>query len=41
MNGIIKTIKSLEDLCILIDRVTKTVKHEIKKNKKADFLELC
>ena len=34
MNGIIKTIKSLEDLCILIDRVTKTVKHEIKKTRR-------
>ena len=38
MNGIIKTIKSLEDLCILIDRVTKTVKHEIKKKQEGRFL---
>ena len=39
MNDIIKIIKSL-DLGVLIDRVTETVKHEIK-NKKVDFLELC
>ena len=31
MNDIIKIIKSLEDLCVLIDGVTETVKHEIKK----------
>ena len=31
MNDIIKTIKSLEDSSVLIDRVTETVKHEIKK----------
>ena len=31
LNDIIKTIKSLEDLCVLIDGVTETVKHEIKK----------
>ena len=31
MIDIIKTIKSLEDSVILIDRATKTVKHEIKK----------
>ena len=30
MNDIIKIIKSLEDSSILIDRVTETVKHEIK-----------
>ena len=40
MNYIIKIIKSLEDLGILIDGITETVKHEIK-NKKVDFLELC
>ena len=40
MNYIIKIIISLEDPGALIDRVTKTVKHEIK-NKKVDFLELC
>ena len=40
MSDIIKIIKSLEDSDILIDGVTKTVKHEIK-NKRADFLELC
>ena len=33
--------KILEDSGVLIDGVTETVKHEIKKNKKADFLELC
>ena len=31
MNGIIKTIKSVEDLSALIDGLTETVKHEIKK----------
>ena len=42
MNDIIKTIKSLEDSGVLIDGVTETVKHQKKKkNKKADFLELC
>ena len=41
MNGIIKIIKSLADSGVLIDGVTKTVKDEIKKNKKVDFLELC
>ena len=42
MNDIIKIIKSLEDFGVLIDGVTEKVKHEIKKkNKKADFLELC
>ena len=41
MNDIIKIIKSLEDSGVLIDGVTETVKHEIKKNnKKADILEL-
>ena len=40
LNGIIKIIKSLEDLGVLIDGVAETVKNEIK-NKKADFLELC
>ena len=33
-----KTIKSLKGSSVLIDRVTETVKHEIKKRK--DFLEL-
>ena len=41
MNDIIKIIKSLEDSGLLIDRVTGTVKHKIKKNKKIDFLECC
>ena len=40
MNDIIKIIKSLEDSGVLIDRVKKTVKHEIK-NKKVDFLEIA
>ena len=40
MNDIIKTIKSLEDSCVLIYGVTETVKNEIK-NKKAEFLVLC
>ena len=31
MNYIIKTIKSFEDLGVLIDGVTETVKHETKK----------
>ena len=40
MNDIIKINKSLEDSNILIDKVTETVKHDIK-NKKADFFLLC
>ena len=36
-NDIIKIIK-LEDLDVLTDGVTEAVKHEIKKNKKAEFL---
>ena len=35
-----KTIKSLKGSSPLIDRVTETVKHEIKKKKRKDFLEL-
>ena len=31
MNNIIKTIKLLEDLNVLIDGITKTVKHDIRK----------
>ena len=31
MNDIIKIVKSLEDFVVLIDGVTETVKHEIKK----------
>ena len=31
MNNIIKIIKSLEDSVVLIDGVTETLKHEIKK----------
>ena len=37
---ITKIIKSLEDLGVLIDGVTKIVKHELK-DKNTDFLELC
>ena len=37
----IKIIKSLEDSGVIIDGVTETVKEEIKKNKKVDFLEFC
>ena len=36
-NDIIKIIK-LEDLDVLTDGVTEAVKHEIKKNKTAEFL---
>ena len=39
-NDIIKIMKSLEDSCALTDGVTETVKHEIKKSKKVDFLML-
>ena len=31
INDIIKIIKTLQDLGVLIDRVTETVRHEIKK----------
>ena len=31
MNDVIKILKSLEDLDVLIDGVTETVKHKIKK----------
>ena len=41
LNYIIKIIKSLEDWGVLIDGVTETVKHEIKKYKKVDLLKLC
>ena len=34
-----KIKKSLEVLGVLIHGVTETIKHGIKKNKKADFLE--
>ena len=40
MNDIIKVIKLLEDSNVLIDVITKTVKHEIK-NKRTDFFLLC
>ena len=40
MSDIIKIVKSLEDLGLLIDGVTETIKHEIK-NKKMGFLGLC
>ena len=39
MNDIIKIKKSLEDLVVIIDGVTETVKHKIK-SKKVHFLEL-
>ena len=42
MTYIIKFIKSFEDSGVVIDGVTETMKHEKKKkNKKADFLNLC
>ena len=41
MNDVIKIIKLLEGSGVLIDGVTETIKDEIKKNKKADFLKLC
>ena len=41
MNDLIKIIKSLGDSGVLMDGITETVKYEIKKNKKADFLDLC
>ena len=31
MNDVIKIVKSLEDSVVIIDGVTETVKHEIKK----------
>ena len=34
INYIIKIIKSLEDLSVLIDGVTETVKHDIKKQER-------
>ena len=37
MKDIIETIKSLEDSSVLIDRVTETVKHKIKKQE-GEFL---
>ena len=40
MNDVIKIIKLLEDLGLIIDGATETVKHE-KKNRKGNFLELC
>ena len=33
MNDVIKIIKSLEDSSVLVDGITETVKHEIKKKK--------
>ena len=38
MNDTIKIIKSLEDLGVLIDGITETVKHEIKNKKVVFFL---
>ena len=37
MNDIIKIIKSFEDSGVLIDGVTETVKHEIKKQEDKSF----
>ena len=37
MNNIIEIIKSLEDSSVLIDVVTETVKHEIKKKQEGGF----
>ena len=37
MNDIIKIMKSLEDLCVVVDGITVTVKHEIKKKKEGRF----
>ena len=46
LNYIIQIIKLSEDLCVLIDAYTETVKRQKKKQKKkkkkkVDFLELC
>ena len=38
MKDIIKIIKSIEDSSVLINRVTETLKHKMKKNEKTDFL---
>ena len=38
MNDIIKIIKSLKDVGVLIESVTETVKHEIKKIQEGGFL---
>ena len=40
MNGIIKIVRLLQVSNLVIDGATETVKHEIKKNKKVDFLGL-
>ena len=40
MNDIIKIIKLLEDLGVLIDRVTEAVKHEIKKQERRFLIAL-
>ena len=37
MNDIIKIVKSLEDSGVLIDGITETVKHEIKKQESRFF----
>ena len=38
VNDIIKIVKSLKDLGVLIESVTETVKHEIKKIQEGGFL---
>ena len=40
MNDIIKIIKLLEDSGVFIDRVTETLKYEIRKQEDG-FMELC
>ena len=41
MNDIIEIVNLLDDSGVFIDEITETVKHEIKKIKKLDSLELC
>ena len=41
MNDIIKIIKSLRDLDLWIDRITETLKHEIRKQEGGFLRKLC
>ena len=41
MKNIIKIIKLSEDLGVLLDGVTETIRHEIKKKQEVGFFELC
>lgn len=41
MNDSIKIVKSFTDSNVLTDGITEALKHQIKKNKNVDFLELC